>query len=126
MAHPLMFDDDDPMLVRVRELAHGFPNCAEKVSHGRPAFFTKKVFAYYGSSVRLDGAWIEHRQSIVVDVDAAERVAMLADPRFFLPAYLGAWGWVACDLDGDTDWDDVMAHIETLVDRSGERELRER
>lgn len=107
MAHPLMFDDGDPMLARVRKLAYGFPNCAEKVSHGRPAFFTKKVFAYYGSSVRLDGEWIEHRQSIVVGVEANERVAMLGDSRFFLPAYLGAWGWVAFDLSRDTDWSEV-------------------
>ena len=32
MAHPQMFDDDDPMLARVRELALGFPEAAEKVS----------------------------------------------------------------------------------------------
>lgn len=107
MAHPLMFDAGDPMLTRVRELAHGFPNCAEKVSHGRPAFFTKKVFAYYGSSVRIDGEWIQHHQSIVVAVEADERVAMLSDQRFFLPAYLGAWGWGAVDLGTDTDWGEV-------------------
>ena len=48
MAHPQMFDDDDPYLGRVRALAARFPGTAEKVSHGRPAFFTRKVFAYYG------------------------------------------------------------------------------
>ena len=102
-----MFNDKDPMLARVRELAQTFPGNAEKVSFGRPAFFTKKVFAYFGCSVRLDGAWIQHPQSIVVDTDEDERVAMLADKRFFVPAYLGAWGWVACDLGPKTDWDEV-------------------
>lgn len=107
MAHPIMFDDVDPMLLRVRHLALGFPGGSEKVSHGRPAFFTKKVFAYYGCSVRSDGEWIEHGQSIVVGVAADERVALLGDPRFFLPAYLGAWGWIAVDLGSDTDWGEV-------------------
>jgi hypothetical protein len=43
-----MFDHDDPYLGRVRELAQALPGADMKVSHGRPAFFTKKVFAYYG------------------------------------------------------------------------------
>ena len=40
MAHNEMFDDGDPLLVRVREIALAFPGAAEKVSHGRPAFTT--------------------------------------------------------------------------------------
>jgi len=43
-----MFDDDDPLLERIRKLCAELPGTHEKVSHGRPAFFTKKVFAYYG------------------------------------------------------------------------------
>ena len=52
-------------------------------------------------------AVFEHGQSIVVSVAADERVALLGDPRFFLPAYLGAWGWIAVDLGSDTDWGEV-------------------
>ncbi len=48
--HPRMFDDDDPVLRRVREVTLTFPDAAEKVSHGIPAFYTTKVFAYYGGS----------------------------------------------------------------------------
>ena len=102
-----MFDDADPLLALVRERARGFPGTAEKISHGRPAFFTKKVFAYFGCSVRVDGVWIEHGQSIEVGVEDDERVAMLADRRFFLPAYFDASGWIACDLGHDTDWDEI-------------------
>ena len=58
MAHPRMFDDDDPLLARVRELAFDLPEAAEKVSHGRPCFFTKKVFCYYGGSLKVDGEWV--------------------------------------------------------------------
>ena len=102
-----MFDDADPALARVRLMAFVLPGAAEKVSHGRPAFFTKKVFAYYGGSVRADGRWVEHAHSLIVGADPSEREALLEDPRFFLPAYLGAWGWVGLDLDDDADWDEV-------------------
>ena len=102
MAHPPMFDDDDPVLGRVRELALAFPGSAMKVSHGRPAFFTTKVFAYYGGSLRVDGEWVQHPQSIMVLPDPGDRQALLEDPRVYVPAYLGPSGWIGVDLDGDT------------------------
>lgn len=107
MAHPQMFDDDDPFLARVRDLAFGFPDTDEKVSHGRPAFFTKKVFAYYGGSIRRDGEWDQHPRSLVVLPDPDDRLALEEDPRTYSPAYLGPHGWIGLDLDGDTDWSEV-------------------
>jgi predicted DNA-binding protein (MmcQ/YjbR family) len=107
VAHPQMFDDDDGFLERIRELAATFPNSGEKVSHGRPAFFTKKVFAYYGGSLKVDGEWIEHGQSIVVQPDPGDRRALLEDDRVYVPAYLGPSGWIGIDLDGDTDWSEI-------------------
>lgn len=107
MAHPQMFDDDDPLLGRVRHLAAALPNTAEKVSHGRPAFYTKKVFAYYGGSLKVDGAWVQHPQSIVVLPDESERRALLEDHRVYVPAYLGPSGWIGLDLDDRTDWSEV-------------------
>ena len=102
-----MFDDDDPFLARVRELALGFPDADEKVSHGRPTFFTKKVFAYYGASVRVDGEWVQHGRSIVVLPDPDDRRALLEDERVYVPAYLGAYGWIGVDLDDSTDWTEM-------------------
>lgn len=107
VAHPQMFDDDDPYLERVRRLAAALPNTGEKVSHGRPAFFTKKVFAYYGGSLKVDGEWVEHPCSVMVQPDESDRRALLEDERTFVPAYLGPSGWVGVDLDGDTDWSEV-------------------
>lgn len=107
MAHPQMFDDDDPVLQRVREIALAMPGAAEKVSHGRPAMFTKKVFAYYGGSLKVDGDWEQHPQAIVVLPDPEDREALLSDPRVFIPAYLGPSGWIGLDLDDPTDWDEV-------------------
>lgn len=102
-----MFDDADPVLAKVRELAARFPDAAEKVSHGRPAFFTKKVFAYYGGSVKQDGEWIQHSQSIMVLPESDDRRALEGDPRSFVPAYLGPYGWIGIDLDQSSDWTEV-------------------
>ena len=102
-----MYDDDDPYLERVRRLAHRFPSADEKVSHGRPAFFTKKVFAYYGGSLEVDGEWVQHPHSLVVLPDEADRRALTEDDRTYVPAYLGPSGWIGVDLDDATDWDEI-------------------
>lgn len=109
-----MFDDDDPVLAKIRDLALAFPDCQEKVSHGRPVFFTKKIFLYFGGSVKLDGAYVQHGHAILVLPDPEDRHALSEDSRFFSPAYLGPYGWVGLDLDGTTDW----TEIQELVDAS--------
>ena len=68
-----MFDDDDKYLARVRELCLALPESDEKVSHGRPAFFTKKVFAYYGGSVKTGDEWTEYSSAVMVQPDPADR-----------------------------------------------------
>jgi hypothetical protein len=113
VAHPLMFADDDPLLARVRRIALALPGAAEKVSHGRPAFFTTKVFAYYGGSLKIGDEWVEHARSVVVLPDPGERRALLGDPRVYVPGYLGGSGWVGLDLDEEPDgWDEVAELVE--------------
>ena len=107
MAHPLMFDEADPVLGRVREIALDFPGAAEKISHGHPAFFTTKVFGYYGGSVKVDGVYQRHEHSLVVLLDPDERSVLLTEERCYSPAYLGPSGWVGVDLTVDADWDEV-------------------
>ena len=114
MAHPKMFEPDDPLLGRVRSIALGFTGAAEKISHGRPAFYTKKVFAYFGGSVRRgDGDWVQHPQSVVLMLDAEERAALLDDPRTYIPAYLGPSGWLGVDLVPDDDFEEIAELIES-------------
>ena len=102
-----MFEDDDPCLALVRELAATLPGAAEKVSHGRPAFYTKKVFAYYGGSLKQNDIWVEHSRSLIVQPDPSERHALREDDRVFLPAYLSPSGWIGVDLDTTSDWTEV-------------------
>lgn len=118
MAHPQMYDDDDPLLARVREIALGFPDSAEKVGHGRPTFFTTRVFCYFGGSEKRPGGHVRHDACVLVLPDAGERPALLQDERFFSPAYLGPAGWVGFDLpalDADAD---AWAEVGELVDAS--------
>ncbi|MBF4161279.1 MmcQ/YjbR family DNA-binding protein [Nocardioides sp. CBS4Y-1] len=114
-----MFRDDDPLLARVREVALGFPDAAEKVSHGRPAFFTTKVFCYYGGSQRVDGEWVSHEECVLVLPEEAERPALLEDERVFVPAYLGTTGWLGLDLAGAaTDWREVAELLDASYRRT--------
>jgi hypothetical protein len=117
MAHPIMFDEADPLLGRLRALALSFPDAAEKISHGHPAFFTTKVFAYYGGSVKVDGVYQQHEHSLLVLIDPGERVALLAVGRCYQPAYLAGSGWIGIDLADDTDWNE----IDELLDASYRR-----
>lgn len=128
MAHPQMFEDDDPVLARVRELALALPAAAMKVSHGRPAFWTQprgKVFVYYGGPVKVDGAYVQHEQSIMVLLDADEREALLDDPRVFVPAYIGGSGWLGIDLPDAAagGWDEVAELVDASYRRTASSTL---
>lgn len=122
MAHPQMYDDGDPHFQRVRSLSLALPEARMKVSHGRPAFFTQKVFAYYGSSVKgsdsgspqtaADGSrlppggipgeegrsYLQFPRALVIRAEGSDADVLAQDPRAFRPAYLGASGWFALDL----------------------------
>lgn len=112
MAHARAFDDDDPLLARLRAIALALPGAQEKLSHGRPAFCTRKVFAYLGGSTREEYAAGLRPPRVSVLLEPDERLALLAEGAA-LPAYLGPYGWVAVDLE-DADWERVAE----LVDAS--------
>ena len=115
MPHPPRYRDDDPFLARLRMIALSLPQAQEKISHGRPNFFTTKVFAMYGAVVKGDHLSHALGRSVVVLPEPAEREALLADPRFSVPGYVGAYGWLALDLTAaPPDW----AEIGELVDAS--------
>lgn len=108
--HPIMFSDDDPVLNRVRAIALAFPTATEQVAHGRPTFRCPKMFGMYGGGEKNPAKGVPGRrfdQSLLVVADPAEREALLADERFFLPAYMGAYGWVGLILDENSDWTEV-------------------
>lgn len=115
VTHPVRFRDDDPILARVRKIALTFPGSAERISHGRPNFFTRKTFVYFGATVKGDHDSRRWEQAIQVLPEPQERQALLEDERFFAPGYTGPSGWVGIDLaPASTDWGEVVE----LVDMS--------
>ena len=114
MSHPIMFDDSDPILARVRMTALALPEATEKISHGRPTFSAPKMFAVYGGSQKNPaGPMIRYAHALLIKVDDSEREALAQDARFFLPAYLGPYGWLGLDLDAaEIDWTEVAELID--------------
>ncbi len=111
MAHTIQFDPNDPVLAQLRELCLALPSADEKVSHGRPAFFTKKVFAIYGGTTKGEDA-VRYDQSLVVKVADDERTALEQHPRVFIPMYWAPSGWLGYDLSGSPDWQEVEELVE--------------
>ena len=80
----------------MRALALALPQPQMKVSHGRPAFFTQKVFAYCGASVKAspglvlphegdhhdDGSdYVQCPRAVVVKVEGADVDVLAQDAR---------------------------------------------
>jgi hypothetical protein len=107
MAHPRVYSDNDPFLSDLRRLALALPESCEVEAWGRPTFRAgKKIFAVF-TGINDD------RYSLVFKPEAAERPALLADPRFYVPPYWGASGWLALDFTAAAvDWQEVAELLE--------------
>jgi hypothetical protein len=103
MAHPKMYDDTEPALVRLREVALAFPEAAEVEAWGRPTFRAgKKIFAVYGAHDEGDG------RRLIFKPEPEERTVLVLDSRFSIPPYFGPSGWLAIDLTArKLDWEEV-------------------
>ncbi|MFW6598285.1 MmcQ/YjbR family DNA-binding protein [Propionibacteriaceae bacterium Y2011] len=125
MAHPSRFDEDDPYLAHLREICLALPSAAEKVSHGHPNFYTRKVFAVFGGMVKGDHHSDTYAQSVLVLPDPDEHAALLTDTeRFYLPAYYGPSGWVGYDFRaGEVDWDEVAELVDASYRNTASRTL---
>ena len=112
MAHPQQFSDDDPVLARLREICLALPGSAEKISHGRPAFYTKKIFAMYGAVTKGDHHSGRYDESVVFLPDDDEKPALEQHRAVFTPAYWGPSGWLGYDLSDAPDWAEVAELVE--------------
>jgi hypothetical protein len=117
--HPIMFSDDDPGLSELRAICLGFPAAEERISHGRPTFRAKRIFAAFGGSEKIRPG--EHRMvpsAMIFTPDPVDLPAIDQDDRFFVPAYYGPYGGRAIDLAArDVDWTEIAE----LVDASYRR-----
>lgn len=109
-----MFDADDPLLARLRAVCLDLPDAAEKIAHGRTLWFTSKVFAVFGGTIKGDSGDPLLSRAVLFLPDPAERLALEQDDRFHVPAYYGPAGWLALPLDADdVDWAEVSELVES-------------
>jgi hypothetical protein len=103
-----MYSDDDPYLADLRKVCLALPESIEVEAWGRPTFRAgKKLFAVFTGDD-------DHAYAVVFKPDLAERPALLEEPRFYVPPYFGASGWVALDLTAaPVDWQEVTELVET-------------
>ena len=106
--HPAHFTVDDPFVARLRAVCGRYPEVAEVVAHGRVTWRAgTRQFAIAGAAHQPD-------EAIVVRVDPDEREALLERSDVWVPAYDGAWGYLAIAAGADADW----KWIGELVDAS--------
>lgn len=94
-------------LERVRRFCLALPEVEEKISHGAPTFFVKKVFVMFDDNHHNDG-----RIAIWCAAPAGVQEALIeAEPdKFFRPPYVGVRGWIGIRLD-QVDGDELASHI---------------
>jgi predicted DNA-binding protein (MmcQ/YjbR family) len=110
MEHPLLFDDGDELVARVRALALALPEAVQTLNHGRPSWKAGEK----GRAFAVLGASMGSPDTLVFKPDPAEAPAWREDPRVFVPKYWGPSGWLAIDLDRSaTDWSETRELIET-------------
>lgn len=102
----------DEHLARLRAIALALPDAQEKLVVGHPAFYTRKVFAYYAMSYKVGDAIIRRPQAVCVLLPEDERQALLQSGRAHRPMYIGPSGWIGVPVDGNTDWDEIAELVE--------------
>lgn len=102
MAHPRMYNDDDPYLADVRRVCLELPESVEVEAWGRPTFRAgKKIFSVLTRGEHDDGS------ALIFKPEPDERAALVDDDRIFSPPYFGPAGWLAITLTDDTDWGEI-------------------
>ena len=97
---PLSTPAAQAVLKAMRELCLALPESVEAVSFGSPVWRAgKKTFAGIDdgrAGIRLL-FWVGYEMQGILS----------ADPRFTIPEYLGAKGWIALDAGSELDWSEV-------------------
>ena len=87
----------------MRALCLALPEVVEKVSHGEPAWFVRRMF------VTLADRHHDDRVAMwCAAPPGAQAARVAADPEhYFVPPYVGGRGWVGVYLDVEVDRDEV-------------------
>jgi hypothetical protein len=93
----------EKQIERVRRICLALPGATEKLSHGEPTFFAKKVFAMCSNNHHNDG-----HIAVVIPAAIGIQAALIesSPEKFYKPPYVGGAGWVGIELDrvSDREW----------------------
>lgn len=105
-----MKKSEEAAVARVRKAWLAFPDTAEKLSHGAPAFFVKgKLFLMMAMNHHGDGRFALWCAA----PEGAQNALVGAEPEhFFVPPYVGKGGWLGVRLDTKLAWPTVLSMIE--------------
>ncbi|MEJ2861432.1 MmcQ/YjbR family DNA-binding protein [Actinomycetospora flava] len=98
---------EEQLVERLRQVCLALPEATEKISHGSPSWFVRRMFVSYVGHHHGD----EHLAIWVAAPEGAQEEMVTAEPaRFFVPPYVGHRGWLGMRLDVEPegpDWDEV-------------------
>ena len=95
----------DRTLARLREICLTFPESSEKLAWGHPTFRAgKKIFVSLGV--------YEGEVCLGFKPDEATYRVLVADPRCFVPPYVGHLGWLSMRVRGPLDRREVRGLCE--------------
>ncbi|MBM3939344.1 MAG: MmcQ/YjbR family DNA-binding protein [SAR202 cluster bacterium] len=102
MPHPLMYDDGDPVLRRLRTLCMSLSGTVETINFGRPWWRVgKKAYANYaGRSGHV-------ASNITFKATKLDQQALVQDGRFAVAPYIGHQGWTVFTRPERLDWDEI-------------------
>jgi hypothetical protein len=88
-------DTGEKQIERVRRICLALPGATEKLSHGEPTFFVKKVFAMCSNNHHNDG----HVAVVIPAAIGIQEMLIKTSPKkFYRPPYVGVSGWVGIEL----------------------------
>lgn len=92
--------DGEKHVERVRRICLALPGATEKLSHGEPTFFVKKVFAMCSINHHNDG----HIAVVLPAPIGVQQALIEASPKkYYKPPYVGGAGWVGVELPRVSD-----------------------
>lgn len=113
MTHPVHDLHQPALLDRLREICLALPEATEKLSHGSPSWFCRKMFATWVDDHHGDG---EVGFWCAAPPGAQQEMVGSEPGRFFRPPYVGGRGWLGVrlvtDHGADPDWDEVAEIVE--------------
>jgi len=95
-------------VARVRRICLSLPEAWEKLSHGEPTFFVKKiVFAMCSINHHSDG----HIAVVCpAPIDVQQALIEAAPKKYYRPPYVGGAGWIGVELPRVSD-KELTLHI---------------